>query len=176
LQLTAAFPPHLLSLRINSPSAIATYCCFPSAPALPPQLLFLRIHLLSLRSCSASAPALHPHGNLWWSGTEVYGLYEAAHVSPDPHTKNRPPRFFPPHEPRDAKVVPQPARSLYEKSKLIVRSTYRLRPVVCSAQLRLPRRPQLAFSSVDQRLTSEGPRRSKEETKPLGAAASLRRQ
>ena len=51
------------------------------------------------------------------SGMEVYGLYGAAHVSPDSHTKNRPPRFFPPHEPRDAKIVPRAARNLYEKSR-----------------------------------------------------------
>jgi hypothetical protein len=30
-------------------------------------------------------------------GMRVYGLYDAAQVSPDSHTKNRPPRFFPPH-------------------------------------------------------------------------------
>lgn len=68
-------------------------------------------------------------------------MYGDPKLSPDSHTKNRPPRFFPPHEPRDAKIVPHLARNLYEKSRQASRRA-------SSAQLHLPRRLQLAFSQL----------------------------
>lgn len=68
-------------------------------------------------------------------------MYVDPKLSPDPHTKNRPPRFFPPHEPRDAKIIPQAGRSLYEKSRQASGQAY-------SAYLHLPRRPQMAFSQL----------------------------
>ena len=57
------------------------------------------------------------------AGMRVYDLYEFAHVSPDSHTKNRPPRFFPPHEPRDAKIAPKPLPPIHEKSECAQRDT-----------------------------------------------------